>query len=53
MAKTDWSDYSQNNDYSFNGSAGSFTEWHKVSAFIDGLFVWVKKALWMCQATFV
>ncbi|MDQ2084817.1 cohesin domain-containing protein, partial [Herbivorax sp. ANBcel31] len=40
FAKDDWSNYNQSNDYSFNANASSFTEWDKVTAYIDGQLVW-------------
>ncbi|HPD00389.1 MAG TPA: cellulose binding domain-containing protein [Acetivibrio sp.] len=38
--KSDWSNYQQSNDYSFNGSANDYTEWEKVTGYIDGVLVW-------------
>ncbi|QAA33059.1 exoglucanase [Clostridium manihotivorum] len=36
FAKADWSNYSQSNDYSFNGSASSYADNSKVTAYIGG-----------------
>ena len=40
IAKTDWTDYIQSNDYSFNVSATGYVEWEKVCVYISGVKVW-------------
>ncbi|MCX7747377.1 MAG: PA14 domain-containing protein [Clostridia bacterium] len=40
IAKADWSDYTQTNDYSFHSSAIEFTDWQYVPAYISGTLVW-------------
>lgn len=39
-AKTDWSNYNQANDYSFNATATSFVDAPKVTATVSGTTVW-------------
>ena len=36
FAKSDWSNYNQTNDYSFNASAGSYTSWSHITGYISG-----------------
>jgi endoglucanase len=38
--KTDWSNYDQSNDYSYNGSQASYAPWSKVTAYYNGALVW-------------
>lgn len=40
VAKSDWSSYTQTNDYSFNSSASSYADWDKVTAYLGGGLVW-------------
>ena len=40
VAKTDWSDYSQTNDYSFNSSATTYADWTKVTGYVSGTLIW-------------
>lgn len=40
FAKTDWSNYTQSNDYSFNAAANDYVEWTKVGVYIKGKLVW-------------
>jgi xyloglucan-specific exo-beta-1,4-glucanase len=40
FAKNDWSNYNQADDYSFNSSAASYTDWTKVTAYNDGLLIY-------------
>lgn len=40
FAKTDWSNYTQTNDYSFNAGSSDYTEWTKVGVYIKGKLVW-------------
>lgn len=37
--KTDWSNYNENNDYSY-GQATSYTPWTKVTAYYKGQLIW-------------
>lgn len=39
-AKTDWSNYNQSNDYSFNATATSYVDWNKVTAYQSGSLKW-------------
>lgn len=40
VAKSDWTNYNQTNDYSFNASATTFMDWPKVTAYISGTLQW-------------
>lgn len=40
FAKTDWSNYNQTNDYSFNSSATSYVDWTKVTGYFSGALQW-------------
>ncbi len=42
VARTDWSNYDQSNDYSFK-SAGSFTDWENITAYIGSELVYGKE----------
>ncbi len=42
--KTDWSNYTQTNDYSFNSNDTNYTDFDKVTAYIGGRLVWGKEA---------
>ncbi len=43
IAKADWSDYTQTNDYSFNSNKKNiYTDWDKISAYIGTRFAWGK-----------
>ena len=39
IAKVDWSNYDQSNDFSFNSSASTYTESNKISVYINGQLV--------------
>jgi enterochelin esterase-like enzyme len=39
-AKSDWSNYTQSNDYSFNSSASSYVDWTKVTGYVSGALSW-------------
>jgi endo-1,4-beta-xylanase len=39
-AKSDWSNYTQSNDYSFNSSASSYVDWTKVTGYVSGALAW-------------
>ncbi|OPZ89545.1 MAG: putative sporulation-specific glycosylase YdhD [Firmicutes bacterium ADurb.Bin419] len=38
--KSDWSFYTQTNDYSFNNSSTTYTDWSKTTGYINGTLVW-------------
>jgi WD40 repeat protein len=38
--KTDWSDFNQSNDYSFQSRPKLFTDWNKVTLYRNGVLVW-------------
>ncbi|EFH88485.1 glycoside hydrolase family 5 [Ktedonobacter racemifer DSM 44963] len=38
--KTDWSNYNENNDYSYSQSTTSYTAWTKVTAYYKGQLIW-------------
>ncbi|WP_227793620.1 glycoside hydrolase family 6 protein [Paenibacillus guangzhouensis] len=40
MAKADWSNFNEANDYSFDGTKTSFADWDKVTLFQNGTLVW-------------
>lgn len=40
VAKSDWSNFDQSNDYSFNPTATSYGDNMKITAYIDGAKVW-------------
>lgn len=40
FAKSDWSNYTQTNDYSFNSVGTSYMDWTKVTGYISGTLVW-------------
>ncbi|MFZ5985672.1 MAG: cellulase family glycosylhydrolase [Bacillota bacterium] len=40
FAKSDWTNYNQTNDYSFNSAASSFVDWNKVTGHIGSQQVW-------------
>lgn len=40
MAKADWSNFNESNDYSFDGTKTSFADWDKVTLFRKGTLVW-------------
>ncbi|NEW09337.1 cellulase family glycosylhydrolase [Paenibacillus sp. SYP-B3998] len=40
MSKTDWSNFNESNDYSFDGAKTSYTNWDKVTLFQNGTLVW-------------
>lgn len=39
FAKSDWTNYTQSDDYSFNASASSYVDWEKVTAYVSGSLV--------------
>ena len=42
--KNDWSNFTQNNDYSFNENITNFTELSNVTAYLNGTLVWGTEA---------
>jgi mannan endo-1,4-beta-mannosidase len=38
--KSDWSNYTQSNDYSFDGTKTAYADWNKVTLYYNGAFVW-------------
>lgn len=40
FAKTDWTNYNENGDYSFDPTKTSFTQWSKVTLYRNGSLVW-------------
>ena len=38
--RTDWSNYTQTGDYSFNSSATSYVDWSKATAYLSGTLQW-------------
>ncbi len=40
MAKSDWTNYNQADDYSFNSSASGYTDWDKVTGYVSDTLNW-------------
>jgi lysophospholipase L1-like esterase len=40
VAKNDWTNYTQTNDYSFNSTGTSFADWTKVTGYVSGSLQW-------------
>ena len=40
FAKTDWSDYNETGDYSFDPTKSSFADWDRVTLYRNGTLVW-------------
>ncbi|MBU5315517.1 hypothetical protein KQI30_04405 [Clostridium bornimense] len=40
IAKNNWTNYNQSNDYSFNSYANNYVQWNKVSGYVNGTLVW-------------
>lgn len=38
--RTDWSNYTQVEDYSFNSSASAYVDWNKVTAYLSNNLIW-------------
>jgi hypothetical protein len=38
--KSDWSNFDQFNDYSFNATAANYADWNKVTVYISGTLYW-------------
>ncbi|WP_010250859.1 cellulose binding domain-containing protein [Acetivibrio cellulolyticus] len=39
FSKSDWSNYNQSDDYSFNSTSSSYSEWNKVTAFYQNALI--------------
>ncbi|WP_127532586.1 glycoside hydrolase family 9 protein [Paenibacillus kobensis] len=40
IAKSDWSNWNENNDYSFDGTKTAYANWSKVTLYQNGTLVW-------------
>jgi uncharacterized protein (DUF362 family) len=40
FAKSDWTNYTQTNDYSFNSSGTTYVDWTKVTGYVSGTLQW-------------
>ncbi|MDC0714520.1 X2-like carbohydrate binding domain-containing protein [Stigmatella sp. ncwal1] len=40
FSRTDWSNYTQTNDYSFDPTGTSYTDWNKATGYISGSLTW-------------
>ncbi len=40
IAKSDWSNFNESNDYSFDGTKTAFADWNKVTLYQGGTLVW-------------
>lgn len=40
MYKTDWSNFDETNDYSYDSTKTSYQDWEKVTLYKDGILVW-------------
>ena len=40
VAKSDWANFTQTNDYSFNSSATSDIDWNKITGYSSGTLIW-------------
>ncbi len=40
FSKSDWSNYTQTNDYSFNASSTAYTDWTKAAGYVSGTLQW-------------
>lgn len=40
ISKADWSNFNENNDYSFDATKTSYTDWNKVTLYNNGDLVW-------------
>nr|WP_246070607.1 glycoside hydrolase family 6 protein [Paenibacillus kobensis] len=40
IAKSDWSNLNESNDYSFDGTKSAFADWNKVTLYQSGTLVW-------------
>ncbi|HWT76939.1 MAG TPA: glycoside hydrolase family 9 protein [Mobilitalea sp.] len=40
FAKSDWTNYSQSNDYSFNSTSSAYVDWSKMTGYVAGTLAW-------------
>lgn len=40
LAKSDWTNFNKTNDYSYDATKTAFTDWNKVTAYVNGTLVW-------------
>lgn len=40
MSKVDWSNFNENNDYSWASSNSGYTDWSKITLYVNGVLVW-------------
>jgi hypothetical protein len=40
FAKSNWTNYTQSNDYSFNSTGTSYADWTKVTGYVSGALEW-------------
>ncbi|MGB8451425.1 MAG: glycoside hydrolase family 48 protein [Anaerocolumna sp.] len=40
FSKTDWTNYTQTDDYSYTGSSSSYADWEKATGYINGTLSW-------------
>jgi hypothetical protein len=40
IAKSDWTNYTQTNDYSFNATASTFVNWTLTTGYVNGVLQW-------------
>ncbi|WP_407643526.1 glycoside hydrolase family 6 protein [Cohnella endophytica] len=40
VAKTDWSNFNENDDYSFDGTKAAYVDWNKATLFLNGTLAW-------------
>jgi hypothetical protein len=40
MNKSDWQNFNEANDYSYDGTKTSFADWNKVTLYRNGTLVW-------------
>jgi len=40
IGKSDWSNFNENNDYSFDGTKSAYADWNKVTLYQSGTLVW-------------
>ncbi|WOO39145.1 glycoside hydrolase family 48 protein [Anaerocolumna sp. AGMB13020] len=40
FSKSDWTNYTQTGDYSYNGTANNYADWSKVTGYISGSLKW-------------
>jgi len=40
VAKSDWSNYTQTDDYSFNSTGTTYADWTKVTGYVSGALAW-------------